>query len=220
MSGPGIGLRHSRRWHRFNKSNLVGFDLEEASGSRVSSIGSISLAATGAPGNATGRTGNGVSLVAASSQYLSVVNSHFDPGDSDYSISLWVNFTSVQSFPPQIMLAGCIGPGGFDEEWQLWARGGNDFVFTVAGHGGLGANRAYGSSDAISSGAPATGTWYHVVGTFTTGDQKARIYRNGVLGTVGAASATTPIVTGGTFYLGQNYGGYYTGGLGRSCSQM
>lgn len=82
-------------------SILASWALGEASGTRADSVASFELSpSVSDPGNVAGKDGNAVDFTGANTQYLRLAvdaASEFSVGDSDFSISMWVNFDSIVS---------------------------------------------------------------------------------------------------------------------------
>lgn len=99
--------------------------------------------------------GDGVTLVSASGQYLSVAdNALLSTGNIDYTLCCWVNLTSKGSDRSIISKYGSSG----QREYNLWFNNATDrFNFTVSGDGT--ATTVVADS---SVGSPSTSTWYFI----------------------------------------------------------
>lgn len=175
------------------QTSLVAFwELEDTNW--TDAVSTNDLTGSGTPTTTTGKVGNCVALVAASSQYLTIAdNAEVGLTDSDtFSVQAWVNFSTIVD-------GGIIASkvGGFGEgEWSITTNfvGSNQFRFTVI-HDGTNAR----DLDAGTFGALSTSTWYHVVATWDGTDQK--IYINGTADTATPA-ATTSNNGNGPFNIG------------------
>lgn len=141
-------------------TDLVAYwKLEEASGNRADSLGFSNLAPTNTPGNAAGKQGNGLSLVAASSQYLSVAsNSNLVLGDFDFTVAGWVNLTTVTGSSKSGIAKW--NTTALSKEFSVgyYNTGVTKFQFYISGNGVTAAS--------VSAGTPnpaVAGTWYFVL---------------------------------------------------------
>lgn len=94
---------------------VAAYKLGEASGTRADDLATYNLAPTNAPGNAAGKIGNAVQLVAASTQYLSVTANALGFGTSSFTVGLWVY---LDSNPTQLWMGHGNG-GGAGFSWAL-----------------------------------------------------------------------------------------------------
>ncbi len=150
---------------------LISFwNMEEASGNRVDSApvtfyksAANDLTAGGSPGNTTGKIGNAVSLVLASSQALTVAsNSSLQMGSGvRCTIAFWVNFTTVATNQAILNKQN----GGPVDEYRvilgITVIGGTQpgFQFGVSSAG-----TTYNANvSATNFGVISSGTWYFVV---------------------------------------------------------
>lgn len=70
--------------------------LGEASGTRADSVGGVTLTDNNTVGSTTGKNSNAALFVTANSESLS--DNTINPGDTDYSFSLWINPTSLSTY--------------------------------------------------------------------------------------------------------------------------
>jgi hypothetical protein len=158
-------------------TNLVSYwELEEASGTRVDSHGANDLTASGSPSNATAIQGDGVDLVAGSSQYLA--GSAISSLTTNFSASFWMKPDSVAGYD------GIYMSGTTSNFWRLGISSGTPkFTFTEND-----------VADYKGGTTLSTGTWYHCVITKEgIGTNNLKIYLNGTLdGTHSVGSTTTP----------------------------
>lgn len=188
--------------------------LEAASGTRVdSTTNANNLTAVNTPGNGPGVNGNAISLVAASSQEAKATNSSGLkwPG-GDFTISRWVYYNTLQAFPPEVVTVAAIDHTTTFPFFDLGARQGNDSVFSVTNA------IASAQSIAIAHTVPATGSWHHLVGVYITSSRIAKIWRDTVAGSDGAALPSDPSTGNVDFSVGGGLGvGYFTDGLIDEC---
>lgn len=138
------------------------WNLNEASGTRSPSIGSVSLTALNAPLSGTGVEDSCAAFVAASSQALTAsMTSALVPG-SEFTISCHVKFNSIGTMQG---ILGCDDPNDDLENYSLLVNefGKIRFVLGRNGGGSVGV-------DADSFGPVVEDTWYHVA-----------VYRSGTL---------------------------------------
>jgi len=127
--------------------------LGEASGTRADSVGSVSMSANGAPGNATGINGNGLSLTAASSQYLN--GTTILPSGTNHSLSFWFKPTATGINATQHGLFSC-GNTNVDNTPML--------IIGTSMNGNTAKLGAYDASAyRIGTTTLVAGTWYHVL---------------------------------------------------------
>ncbi len=141
--------------------------LGEASGTRSDSVGSTNFSANGAPGNATGINGNGLSLVAASSQYLNATT--IMPSSTDRSLSLWFKPTATGINATQRGLFSC-GNTQVDGT-PMWILG-------TSMNGNTAKLGIYDTGYHIGSTTLTAGTWYHVLVAKASGGATV-VYLNG-----------------------------------------
>ncbi len=126
--------------------------LGEASGTRSDSVGSVNFSANGAPGNATGINGNGLSLAVASTQYLNATTILVK--GADHSLSIWFKPTATGINATQHPIFSC-GNTNTDASPMMilgCSMNGNTAKFGV-----------YDNGYAVASTTLVAGTWYHAV---------------------------------------------------------
>lgn len=173
--------------------------LDESSGTRFDSIGSIDLAPlAGAVAGVSGKIGNAASLTTG--EQLGSYNEILSDANRDFSIAGWVYLTSNNSANIATAFAGSNLTWGLSYE----ASSTNRFAFSV-----LNTSGTITQVLANTFGAPATGTWYFVSASYNATTKQLKISVNG--GTADTATLTgTPRgnSTAGTnlFYLGSGIG--------------
>ena len=169
-------------------------------------------------------TNSGASAVSGSGNTVGSLNTHsydFESTESDYmnlgdhefattegSMSAWVKIES-DTDDIQSILAKYDTPS--DRSYQIGINADlKPFCNAMDTAISFDSNTAITSSDALS-----TGTWYHIVGTFSTSDtHKVKIYVNGVLKGTSANSLDSGIQdTSQPIYIGRDGDGNYFDGL-------
>lgn len=153
--------------------NLVSYwKLDETSGTREDIHAANDLTDVNTVGAATGKINDGADFEFSNSEYLSISDASQTglDGMTDFSVSLWFYQESVAATYPQLV--------------SKWSETGNQRSYTVANVGG--SIYFYHSPDgagpnlrSVNGGAVSNATWYHVVGTATTGTNNLKIYVNG-----------------------------------------
>jgi hypothetical protein len=202
---PGIQVSQSGAAASSLLDGLVAYwKLDEASGIRFDSVGTNHLSDNNTVGSAIGKIGNAASFVAANSEYLSSASAALDL-TGNYSISVWINFTSSITS----IVLGRYNDGANRGFAIRTSNGEIQFYHAVQGssEGGF-------ISNVINS-PPSynDGTWHHCVATFEIGIGSA-LYINNTL--VGTANTTTSGISSYTqaFRVGAQDGvpgRYYTG---------
>ena len=169
-------------------------------------------------------TNSGATAVSGSGNTVGSLNTHsydFESTESDYmtigdqefattdgSMSAWVKIES-DTDDIQSILAKYDTPS--DRSYQIGINADlKPFCNAMDTASSFDSNTAITSSDALS-----TGTWYHIVGTFSTSDtHKVKIYVNGVLKGTSANSLDSGIQdTSQPIYIGRDGDGNYFDGL-------
>ena len=175
---------------------IVWWDLDEASGDRIDShTNSYDLTEVGTVAQATGKVSNASSTGHAGSSGLETDNTAAPllyPADIDYSISLWVYFTSLGNN------AALQSNWNFSAGHILWiAPGESDLSWTVNG-------------TTVKLISPSLTTWYHLVLTHdATGNEIAMIVDDGTPVT-GAHTTGFNSPTGTDFQLHQYGAGSFS----------
>ncbi len=128
----------------------MAWSMDEASGTRASSIGSHDLSDNNTVGSATGQFNNAALFVAASSEYLDRASgSDVTVGDEDASWSLW--FKTPSSFPGsnQVLLTRQAG-NGVNNYNLVFQSAFTRLLFS------------YGIAQVVSSVTLSTNTWYFI----------------------------------------------------------
>ena len=160
-------------------TGLVSYwNLDEQSGVRYDSHGSNDLTDNNTVGFDTGVNGAAASFVAANSEWLTSSSTDFDFGDTSFTVSTWVNPTSLAA-------AQCFVARDVDTRRS----------FTLDYDGGL---RWYinggGGADKLdySGGAFVVGQWYHIVASYEGTTKQLGLYVNGGTGQTQTATNTPP----------------------------
>lgn len=142
-----------------NTSLIAYYKLDEASGTRVDSVGSNDLTDNNTVTQAAGKVGNAGQFTAANIEYLSLAdNADMSTGDIDFTIACWVY---MDSKPGKAGIAGKYELNDSSlREWNMNFRQGavDRFEFTIYKTD----NTSVGVR-ANNFGAPSTGTWYFIV---------------------------------------------------------
>lgn len=173
------------------------YKLGEASGTRADELGNYHLTASGTPGNAVGIIGNGLSLTAASSQYITRSGSIAAIGTSR-SFSVWVNPTSTSLTGRRGIISN--GAGAID--------GGVNFQIEIGAiaNGKIGIYQS-GIGNAAASSAAVAGTWYHLV-ALVTGTSSSLYINNSLTVTLGPGIENNNNLN---LFVGVGYNGYWDG---------
>ena len=162
--------------------NLVGFwELEEAAGTtRLDALGTTSLTDHNTVGRGTGIVGNAAVFVSASSQYLTAPSSStLQTGAIDFSLQVWVKFTSFPN--TQMLIAKDDGSGA--PEYEIIVSTAPAIVFRIFNGGFV---------DVTSSLTPSSGTWYHIIGYHDSVNHvQGIIINNGTPDTVSSTGGPT-----------------------------
>jgi hypothetical protein len=172
-------------------TDLISYWKLDASGVTVDSHGSNTLTDNNTVGSAAGKIQEGVSLVAASSEYLSrVSNASLELGNIDFTIQAWFKATTFPATSPVVVAKS--SPAGWD--YYLYHNG-SGFSFDV----GTGAGRAGQVADSSTFN---TGTWYHILCWHDAAADTVNIQTNN--GTIFSAttSGVAPAVNNFLFHIG------------------
>lgn len=163
--------------------SLLGYyKLDEASGNRLSSSGSVgaALVPAGSPTQTAGKLTDAVDLGAGNK--LAAGNSDYNVPGGSFFLSAWVLLHSLPGSDATV-LARWDGTSG--NEYRLyWNAGVQRFSFVVAQDGGF----YPGTADHNAVGAPATGTWHHVVSYYDLSALQFGIIFNGNTGAAATRS--------------------------------
>lgn len=178
-------------------SGLVHYwTLDEASGTRADSVGSVTFTDNNTVGSAAGKNSNAATFVTASSEYLSSTSTamRFTAG---ITRSLWFRSTTVGVFR---MIATKDDVAG-NREWALYITGGNALTFWLDA-----------GAQSITVASVADSNWHFVV-MWRDSDGTAHAQMDG--GTVGNGSATSPVLGTAEFRLGGRADGsfYFQGDI-------
>ena len=158
------------------QTNLTGFwSLEDTSWTDDTGNGTT-LTGTGSPTSVSGLVGNAVSLD-GSTQYLSAAsNTNIEAGTGDFSVQAWVNLdvVKVSSLAIFSKTNNAAGVG----EWGLGVGTTSSNVWRFACIN-TSLTQFNASAAASGDGLAATGSWFHLVGTFTASTGAMALYVNG-----------------------------------------
>lgn len=138
---------------------VVAWELDEASGNALDSVGSNHAVETsGTIGAASGPGGSGGSrdFEAGDTEYFEVAdNATVSTGDIDVTKEVWVNGETIAGFP---VVIGKGWNNAAPREWVLYCdtSDGGKLVYTVETAGGVTAEARWGTN-------PSTATWYQVL---------------------------------------------------------
>lgn len=166
--------------------NIVSYwKLDETSGNAADSVGSNTLTNNNTATYSTGKINNGVSLVAASTQFLSNASGLTITGD--ISISMWVKFTD---FPSGFAVYGFAGQAdaGETKGWECFYDNysGSNRRIRFSYQDTAGNQSSMWTTDNPFA---STGTWYHFVITAAVATQTIIAYVDG--SSVSAAGTQT-----------------------------
>lgn len=185
-------------------TSLVAYwKLEEASGTRVDQLGVSDLTATNAPGNAAGKIGNAIQLIAASSQYVSrASNATLTMGSSDFTIQAWVYLDTATGVHSAVAKGDASAANSY--EYLLHAY-----------HSGLGGAAAFGISDGsdhtfVTTASVSPSAWHHILAWSDHTAGKIFIELDGVQASTN--NSRNPISSGQAFNIGRSTGGHYLDG--------
>jgi len=179
-------------------TNLVSYwKLDESSGNAADSVGGNTLTNTNSVPFVSGKINNGADLEAGSSQFFTITDaaqSGLDL-DTDFSFSGWVKFESMPASGGEMVLMGK-------------RAGGNGYTLSLYNNAGAFSWTAtiQAGSVEMSTTAPSTGVFHHIVYTYVKSTGAIKVYVDGVLNTSGTGGTT---LAGSTsdFFLGVEAGG-------------
>ncbi|MDI6097035.1 LamG domain-containing protein [Actinoplanes sp. NEAU-A12] len=192
----------------YNETPRVRYEFEENAGTSTASSAGFTQSATGlvdgAAWTTAGRTGNAISLDAATTGRVTT-SQVLDPSAS-ITVSAWAYLTDKTSYRTVVSQDGSVVsaflleyvPGPTDR----WAMS-------------MYPTDANGTPDrATSTLAPSLNTWYHLTGVYDDTSDQLRLYVNGEL--EGTATHSTDFSAPGTFAIGRGrynstVGQFYTG---------
>lgn len=184
--------------------NIVSYwTLDETSGTRADSHGNNDLTDNNTVGYGTGKISNAADFEYSNSEYLSIADgsqSGLD-GMSNLSVSLWAWVESTAINYPNLI-----------SKWSDTARGwavvilSGKFYFYTNPDGASGTTTSVAATNSLS-----TGTWYHLVGTFTSGTNGQKLYINGSLDAQATPIGSVINNNSAAFQMGNSpgqFGGY------------
>jgi hypothetical protein len=171
-----VGIGSSFSGTAFPDAGLVSYwKMQEVSGN-VTDFKGVSPLTNASTTSIAGKIGNGRNFSGAT-QYLTSANNNAYNNTAAFSVSAWVKLDELTA---RMIVGNTV------DNFELQTTGGV-LLFYVRNAGG------WGTPTQSAAAAIATGTWYHVVGTFD--GTNIKVYRNGVqVGTNVARAA--PLVTG------------------------
>lgn len=174
------------------------WSLDEASGTRATSVGTDALSDNGSVGSAAGKLGD-CATFDGTTQWLSAADSaDLDASGGDWSFACWVYLTNNAS----VYIVAGKWDDGVDGEWRLY-HSGSTFYFTAQVFDGGSAPQAAAST----FGFPAINTWHHVVVRWKASTTTLSISVNGSANTDANAAAVQAHATAKAFTLGAGHGG-------------
>lgn len=167
------------------------WSLDETSGNRFDSHGSITLTDINTVGSATGKQGNAASFVEANNEYL--INSSaaaLDPSASDFTVVSWINMTNAtETFYRGIISAGNVSAA--QTIFMLWMNIASD---SPASNLVFGCYDTTGVPDHVYHGTITGSTFIHVVCSFKVSTGEISIATNN--GTPSTGTLTGTLNTG------------------------
>jgi Domain of unknown function (DUF5127)/Domain of unknown function (DUF4965)/Domain of unknown function (DUF1793)/Concanavalin A-like lectin/glucanases superfamily/Domain of unknown function (DUF4964) len=154
---------------------LVGYwPLDEGSGTTTSDLSGYGYGGTliGNVSWTTGKVGKSAISLDGSTGYVDVPSSIINTVQS-YSVAAWVKLNSIGNFATVMSVDGANVSGfylqlsGVDNRWAFSALNSD--------------STSEPGIRALSTSAPATGTWYHLVGIYNANAQQLALYVNGTL---------------------------------------
>jgi len=179
--------------------NLTCFwSLEETSGNRADSHGSMTLTDNNTVTSNTGKVGTAAEFALATNEYLSHADhDDLEPGDADFTLTCWVYLTTgVGTYPTFISKAAHPNDYGYeifyvDNEVKIW--------ISPDGTGAALVTAAYAQVMSLN-------TWYFVCAQYDAGANQVSIAVNN--GTPATASETGGVFNGtGVFHIGTRMSG-------------
>jgi hypothetical protein len=165
-------------------SLVASFELDEASGNAIDSVGSNDLTETsGTIGAAAGPGGVGGSrdFEAGETEYFTIDdNADLSMGDIDFTVEAWVNLETTPGTEMVILNHW----GGLARGYALVVSSASLFVWRV----GSGAGATRGTATATTFGSPSTGAWHQVIASHDAAANEVAITVNA--GTPEAAATT------------------------------
>lgn len=151
----------------------------------------------------TGKIGNGVNLVRASNQYLSIASgsaADFNPS-GDFTVALWANLTSI---PGEMVAVSKFLTTGNQRAWDLEISASSGWAWTCSSGG-------VATVTASSGTVPSLGVWHCVIAWYDSTAQRIRMKVND------NASISSVAYTGGLFACNAdlNIGSLNNGGFAR-----
>lgn len=183
----------------------VYWKLDEVSGNRSATYGSITLTDTNTVTSAAGKQGNAAQFTAANSETLGATSglSNVTFGDSDFTFTGWVYLDSKAAL--QTILRA--NQSGTTLAYMIRYESGSDRIkFYVESDAG-----AQSSATASSFGSPSLSTWYFITAIHDSVNDVIKIsVNNGAMDTTSVATGTRTTV--GNIYLGSYGAGEYWDG--------
>ncbi len=171
--------------------NLISYwELEEASGTRNDSCGTNHLADNNTVTQAAGKVGNAALFTKANNEFLSIAsNTTLNMGDIDFTIVLWVWFTTVggAGLAP-VMVSKALGPSN-SSYYVYYDVNSAHFRMALSPDG---TDAALVDFPDTNSGAASASTWYFVAAQYDATANLAYL-------SVNNGTQTTQAETGGAF---------------------
>ncbi len=131
------------------RTNLTAYyEMDEASGDALDSIGALDLTDHNSVGTAAGKINTARDFESLSLNYFDISDSTFSPGDTDFTFACWIKAESLVNFSKN---------NSTDREFALFYDTNNNQIWW-----GCYDNSA-SQKTAQNTASISTGTWYHVV---------------------------------------------------------
>jgi hypothetical protein len=142
----------------YSSDNISHWTLNEASGTRVDSIGDNDLSPINAPLTKTGQVNDGVEATVAGTDYLSIADnaSLSTGGETSFTVSMWVKLNAKTGTQVFVSKFNSVSTGEYAVYFENLA---DRFVFSTYGN-----NQNY-FVYADELGSPTVGTWYYITAT-------------------------------------------------------
>lgn len=185
------------------------WNLDEATGDRIDSTGNgNTLASTNGVGSTVGKNGDAAKFISAADQYLSIDdNTTINLAGRDWSMSLWVKFDALTNDEPNDYVGICSKGDGTNDGWgmSLFYRPSLNRIELKISDGSLGTGVSGYSLRADNFGGISTGTWYHLIVTFTESNRAVTLSVNGTENTGTSTYEVYDPAGAGNFSLGRAF---------------
>jgi len=153
-------------------SSLATWELEEASGTRVDSHGTLDLTDTNTVGQGTGKQGSCADFTRANTEYLyNASSSTVEPGSQDWSMGMWVNFDTLAASTLHVLISGWALAAASRSFTCRYSVNNTQIEFQI---------RNGSNVDQYNfSWTPTVDTWYYIGLTWEASAAEAKFYVNG-----------------------------------------